>query len=275
MKLSLTFLVGISLLSGLLGCSTAQVLTGGDDIKTGFLLSYRMEFARGVEKNQQCAIELSGSEPQVNYTLALDPLAKSVEVEVPEGTYQIKTLACGGPAHWKLDNFGAKEVRVIAGKVAFLGHFTFRISKKDSVYELSMQRGNREETRKNLIAMGHAHSASWRARLVSAYQGTGWSQEYLESESNYLRGSTARIEGTKPQLNHLDFTDCEIMEFQKNPVPLGVLSIKSSYEGDHNISVQTVAERHTFSDDFISCVKETLRTFRPGTPRPIAYYVNL
>jgi len=269
-------------------CSTVEVMTlnelGEESDKTTFLLAYDLVGSSNAQNKGQCSIQLTNQNTQQHYQLALNAGKKALEFEVPEGVYQIQSMFCDGGAKWELNNFGTKSISAFDGKANFLGHFVFRLSYHDKIHELSMNRGNREDTRAALLAFARTRSSNWKARVVSSYRGLlgtrgangqGWDLKYLESDANYKRGSISHVVGKPVHLNPMDFMSCEKSEFNLNPVPLGMLSYKLDFENNRLIKSEKIADKHTFTDAYVKCVEDAIKKFEPGTPGKVTYDLNL
>jgi hypothetical protein len=249
--------------------------TNGEGNQTTFLLDYSLKNSGSPENTKSCALVISNFHTSTQYQIPLNASRNVVQVEAPEGTYRIEELSCGRNAQWKLRNFHASSVIAHPQKINYLGRFSFEVSYREKTHELSLQKGDREETRKALISFARIQAPEWKERLVSAYNGKDWDPKFLEDEKYYQRGTTRRFSGKKVQLNSLDFSSCEKKEFWKNPVPLGILSYRVSYENNQFVQLEKLAEHHSFSDDYVECVEAGLKEFHPGYSGSVRYDVNL
>jgi hypothetical protein len=245
-----------------------------DSDRTIFLLNYEILKKGDPEWKGICSIAITELASGSVYTLNMDSSKKMIQVEAPAGAYRIGTLSCGRSDHWDLGNFGAISIQAYPGKVNYLGRFVFRLSVEKEIHRLSLDRGNRDETRKSLAQTAHNMSPRWRSRVVSAYNGGALEASYLENERNYHRGTTSHVVGKKVDLKSMKFDECEKTEIQTNPVPLGMLSYKVVYNQDQFVEMQRVKDIHSFSNSYIECVEGVLKSFKPVYSGQVEYDVN-
>jgi hypothetical protein len=237
-------------------------------------MSYDLILPEDANWRENCVVHIKRLENQSVYQAAFKPGQSIFQVEVEPGDYKIENLDCGPSKKWDLDSFGAEKIVSIQKKVNYLGSFSFRVQVQGSLNQLDIGRGDREKTLKVLRQLSSRKPASWKERVVSAYNGKAIPPKYLSDEKSYQRGSHSRVTGEKVSLKRMNFDECEKNEFKTNPVPLGILSYQVKYENNRWLESKVMQSAHTFSQAYLECLENVLKEFEPGYQGHLEYLIH-
>lgn len=264
-------------LGGLSSCATPPVHLGEavEGVpRTSFLLNYTLSEQAEGPAWDHCVITFNSLDSKATYEMALSSHRRSIRVEVPVGDYAFKKLSCKQGGEWVLDSFGAPKVTAYSGKVSYLGSYGFKISRQEKVYELSLDRGNREQMLGELRETVSHLSSKFHNKLVSAFNGRSMDMDFIRDGKLAHPETVSHLVGEKVPLQHLRFDSCEAKEFHSNPAAVGPLTYHATFDRNEILKLEQLENRSTFTDGFIACVEKTIRSFQPGYSKPVSFDIR-
>lgn len=208
-----------------------------------------------------------------DWRFQIKPGMNSVFLELPPGTYAPSYFTCSTSVYFEFRNWPA-NIHVRAGKVSYGGFFSFEAAeaRKMSVGILLGNSVEREELAK-LIDRSPSDVAS---RFVSSWTGKPITKQTLMKSYSGIEANW-RLSGKDFDRSKLTgrLRDCESAEFSRNKVMYGALMFTGYFTKGTHSSTIVDGNAHTYSEDFIECVKSSMKSFAPGNTEAFSVKVSI
>jgi hypothetical protein len=242
---------------------------------TALAFTLQIKGARAELIKDDCELVISQSGRMHDWYLPLSSKSKLQVFALPEAKYVPKALVCaGGTRTYEISKWGDK-IQVYSGKIGYAGEIEINVQTPEHVV-IGLMTGSHSTQQELKTAMDQAHLQAqnnfvsvWTAKPITSRM----LQEKPYSGIEYTWKSAGEI-GDRGRL--LDSArDCERDEVQRNRVLYGRVKLSALYlKGKFaNTTIGDVA--NTYSDEFISCLQEGLKSFSVKTSEPVVITVDL
>jgi hypothetical protein len=249
--------------------------------RTFLMLSARFQGAELIPapSNKNCELRIRNRDDGKLYLLPVKLKDSAILVEVVPGRYAWESLVCSNSLNWSVGGSLELPALVPPGKVGYAGRIRLTFNKKtDGETGLTAGYGARGEDAEALTAALKALPSRVRSQAVAAYSGKPVSVELIASRSGTQRQIAITKKGQdKLKTDELNsaLDGCDREEQEANPVRLGSLSYELEFAGGAVKKLDRLADQHTYSDAYVSCVENALRSYKPGTEASVVYRIQL
>jgi hypothetical protein len=262
------------------GCGTAALdlkelePKGGEWTGTAILFNYDLSTTDTAIRTDGCSLTLHELETDRDYVIQLAGQKHSVLFEIPAGVYKGKVLAC---PHYSKGDLGT-FVNLEPGKINYLGETVFEFDHDSNLAK--MTQADQTETARSLAGDFKALPAAWRTAVYNPFTHRPITEAMVDVKSAHqLKVSTKHFlkkgeTAASTSVLESNLKGCDAAEQKKYPYRVGTLSYAATYEKRVLQSLKKEGE-NSFSNDFVSCVEQTVRDFRPDSDAKVDVKVTL
>jgi hypothetical protein len=202
----------------------------------------------------------------------------SILFEIPAGVYKGKLLACPHYSKGDLSAFVKGAFNLEAGKINYLGETVFEFDRDSNLAK--MTQADQTETARSLAGDLKTLPAAWQTALFNPFTHRPITGAMIDVKSvhqlkvatkHFLKKGEAKAPTSVLESN---LQGCDATEQRKYPYRVGTLSYSATYEKRVLQSLKKEGE-NSFSNDFVSCVDQAIRDFKPETDAKVEVKVTL
>lgn len=212
-------------------------------------------------KVSECRLRLRHVEAEEDAILSLQPTQSSVSQTLAPGRYRPVRLSCGLMRVWNLDHLYPQGFIVLPDQVSYVGFIRFRFlsNELDSIEQVG--RSTNAEFLRSFLGEAQAFD------VVSAFSGRSITAAMLEApHPNHLDVRAYGISDVQKVLSPLFnvMRDCGRQGAKDDPLRLGSFLFRAKYIDGKFIEFIKEQDQSAIQNDFLSCIKTALVSFRPG-----------
>jgi hypothetical protein len=279
-------MAGLAFVFGMvqMGCSSGPIELKDHDLAsqqwvgTAVLLNYELNTNNENIRNDGCVLNFHNLESNQDYAITLRGKEQMALFDLPAGTYVGKLLTCQKYQKWELDSFLKGKIAVEADKINYAGKVFFNFAPDMSA--LKTVNGDQKQATQSLSSDLWSLPKEWKSALYNPFTHQPIEPEMLVKKDLYrmdIHTSWTLKRGEKiPSTTDLEarLKECDQTEQKRFPYRLGMMTYSATYDAQVLASL-THQDHHSFSDGFVSCVEQTLRTYKPVSPQPLKVTVSL
>ncbi len=234
---------------------------------SGVLLAYEMLGDLQTVPAGGCRLKLENIRTRKEVFVSLKKDNAAVYKELEPGRYFGTRMSCSTTGIWNLENLFGLGFDVEAGKVSYLGKVVFEFAKGELG---SFRQGTRKANHEALNGALESVPPADRGAIVSGYSrrpifAAATGADGPEGFDVYAKGLE------DPNINLSDLMSrlkrCATDDAKDDPVRFGHLQYVAIYRGgvftEMKESASETSEAHALNRNFLICVDNSLRTFKP------------
>jgi hypothetical protein len=234
---------------------------------TAILLDYNIASTDSAIKDQGCVLILEDTVNLHPFELKLSADEHMALVNLPEGAYIGKVLVCSTYHQWKLEHFLKGPIPVHLGVINYLGKISFDFPAEGDGLKIDMK--NQKLVTQNLIEDIAELPQGWKNSLFNPFTSKPITADSL------VPGTDGRmnVQTTfflKPGQQKFSVQDlesalsvCDQKEQRTLPYREGTLTYTAIYEGGKLSSLEKI-DHNSFSDTFLKCLDDSIRSYKPA-----------
>lgn len=239
--------------------SVSDSLAAAGQGATGVLIAYEFRGDATAVPGGGCRLKLENVRTRRNVFVSLKVDQRVVFKELEPGRYFATRLSCGALRIWNMDNLFGPGFDVVEGKLSYVGKVNFEMTRKDLN---GFRQAPRAESRAALAAVRDAVAGE----MVSAYTLRPIDSEMLladgpESFDVFAKGTSAPDQTLADLMSRLK--RCASNAAKDDPLRLGHLTYVAKYNAGNFTEMAEKRDAHALSENFTTCVDNSLRTFKP------------
>ncbi len=223
------------------------------------LIAYEFQGDTSTLPTGGCRLKLENVRTRKDAFVALKADQMAVIKELEPGRYFGTRLSCGTTRIWNLDNLFGPGFDVVDGKVSYVGKVIFEMSRTDMT---GFRQASRVESRNVLreiqdLATGEIVSGFTLKTITPRM----WEGDGPEAFDVFAKGTSEpgkTLDGLMSKLKR-----CSFRAAKDDPLRLGHLNYIAKYKGGAFAEMTEKTDSNSFSENFTTCVDNSLRTFQP------------
>jgi len=282
----LSKVAGLALVFGMVqvGCSSGPIELKDHDLAsqqwvgTAVLLNYELNTTNENIRNDGCTLSFHNLESGQDYEIRLRSKEQMALFDVPAGTYVGKLLTCQKYQKWELETFLKGKIAVEADKINYAGKVFFNFAADGSA--LKTVNGDQKQATQSLMLDLWSLPKEWKSALYNPFTHQSIESSMLIKKDAYrmdIHTSWTLKRGEAiPSTENLEarLKECDQTEQKRFPYRVGTMMYTATYDRQVLASLNH-QDHHAFSDGFVSCVEQALRTYKPVSPEPLKVTVSL
>lgn len=261
--------------AGLTGCATSKNLVRLDPVglvgeMTGLVVDADLQVGEVAVKQSGCDLVFAESGRRRQYSVHLEYGSNQVIVDPPAGEYTWIELACPNGKTWTFQEMRNPTFRVWKDKLTYVGRLLLRKDDKGGASTLVRRMDPPKDPKK-------LEPASKEAELVSGFSQVRITPDMLMLKRvqsvtlEYYRSSGKADPSKEIKPDYFNVDACNDAELAKNPVVFGKLEFKAKYADGKFVELADWKNESTYSESYLTCVKDAVKGFKPALKIQVAY----
>lgn len=226
---------------------------------SGVLIAYEFKGDLATVPAAGCRLRLENVRTNKHTFVALKADQMAVFKELDTGRYFATRLSCGAMRIWNLDNLFGPGFDVTEGRVSYVGKVIFEMAKRNlSGFRQASRNESRETLREIQDIVSSPIVSGFTLRPIDSEMLTG---EGRESFDVFAKGTSEPDKTLSDLMSKLK--RCGFNNSKEDPLRLGKLTYVAKYQGGTFAEMAEKKDNNSFSENFTTCVDNSLRTFRP------------